>query len=77
MNAFELYDACFDSANDYAEATAAYVSEYAHEAMGIAIGHDVAEMIALKKREWDSGRLGEGTDDFWHGVEKPLSAIEI
>lgn len=54
MNAYELYDAAFDSACDNAEATKGYVSGYANGAFDLAIRDEVAELIASKKREWDT-----------------------
>ena len=75
MNAFELYEAVFDSANEYAQATTEYVSQYAENALDKHISSDVANQIiechiAFKNK-------GNGNNDYFHMVEKPLSAIEI
>ena len=75
MNAYELYDAAFDSACDGAEATAAYVKQYAAGAFDLTISDEVAELIAAAKREFDAA--GDGSNDFWHMVQKPLEDIEL
>jgi len=75
MNAYELYDAAFDNANDHVEYSASYVTEYAEGAYDICIEYDVAKQIAdcaLNFRE-----NGNGTNDLYYMVEKPLSEIEI
>ncbi|SFN76570.1 hypothetical protein SAMN05216516_1206 [Izhakiella capsodis] len=75
MNAFEIYDAAFDSANDNIEYTAHYVKQYAEGALDVFLSDEIAKEIAdcaIKFRD-----NGNGTNDLYHFVEKPLSEIEI
>lgn len=75
MNAYELFDAAFDSANDQRESTAAYVKQYADGAFDLVISDEVAEIIAAAKREFDAN--GDGSNDFYHMVRAPLEEIEL
>lgn len=50
MNAYQLFDAAFDSACDHAEPTADYVASYADGAFGLTISSKVAEIVASKQR---------------------------
>ncbi|WP_428142372.1 hypothetical protein [Delftia acidovorans] len=75
MNAYELFDAVFDSANDYAEPTASYVKQYADGALDLVISDEVAETIAAAKRTFDA--QGDGSNDFHHMVRKPLEEIKL
>ena len=74
MNAHDLFDAAFDTANDNAEATAAYVKQYA-DGLDLAISDEVAEQIAAAKIKFDTE--GNGSNDYWHMIEKTLSQIEL
>ncbi|AOV01666.1 hypothetical protein GY14_02695 [Delftia tsuruhatensis] len=75
MNAYELFDAAFDSANDHRESTAAYVKQYADGAFDLVISDEVAEAIAAAKRKFDAN--GDGSNDFYHMVRAPLEEIEL
>ncbi|WP_250439873.1 hypothetical protein [Delftia tsuruhatensis] len=75
MNAYELFDAAFDSANDHRESTATYVKQYADGAFDLVISDEVAEIIAAAKREFDAN--GDGSNDFYHMVRAPLEEIEL
>lgn len=79
MNAYELFDACFDSACDFAEPTAKYVADYAEGAFNMTISNEAAELIAAKKRQWDmTVEAGESSqNEFWHQVQKQLEDIEL
>lgn len=79
MNAYELYDAAFDSACDLQEPTSEYVAAYAGGAFNMAISNDTAELVATKRREWLAlVEAGESnSNEFWHRVQKPLEEIEI
>lgn len=79
MNAAELYEAAFDSANEYAEPTAQYVANYASGAFDMEISADQAEAVAEARREW-LALVAEGNADSnkkFHRVTKPLEAIEL
>lgn len=79
MNAHEVFAAVFDTANDFAEATAEYVQQYAENAMGVAVTPEVAAKIVAAKNAVDAANAenGEGQNNLWHHAEKPLSEIEI
>lgn len=79
MNAFDLYDAVFDSANDYAENTTAYVKQYADGAFDLYISDEVAQKIVDCRTEFltETEKNGEGQNNQWHCVEKSLSEIEL
>lgn len=79
MNAVELYEAAFDSANDYAEPTAEYVQQYADGAFDLAVPADAAEKIAVIRRGWlalvESGEAD--SNQKYHTVTAPLEEIEL
>lgn len=79
MNAYQLFDAAFDSACDYAEPTADYVASYADGAFGLAISSKVAEIVASKQRECNAlVEAGESnSNEFYYRVQKPLEEIEL
>ncbi|ATZ95312.1 hypothetical protein [Dickeya fangzhongdai] len=76
MNAYQLYDAAMENAeNNDIEISAEYFSDYAEGALNIFMSQNLAEKIyacAVNFRD-----NGVGTNDLWHMVEKPLSEIEI
>ena len=76
MTAYELYTAAIENAemNDI-EISEAYFSEYADGALDKYLEVKTANVIhecAINFRD-----NGNGTNDLWHMVEKPLSEIEI
>lgn len=79
MNAFELYDAVFDTANDYAENTNSYVKQYADVVFGITISDDTAQKIVdcRTKVLAETEKNAEGQNNQWHYAEKPLREIEL
>lgn len=80
MNAFELYDAVFDSANDGSDdVTAANVIAYADGALDLTISNEVAERVAKLRKEW-LAMVEAGTataNEHYHLVEKELSEVEL
>ena len=79
MNAHQLFEACFDSACDFAEPTAKYVADYAEGAFNMTISKESAELIAAKKRQWDMTveAVESSQNEFWYQVKKPLQDIEL
>lgn len=77
MNAFELYTSVFDSANDYAQATAEYVQDYAFGAFDINVSDATAAKIIECHAAYEASESGEGQNNFWHLVQKPLENIEL
>lgn len=79
MNAFEIYEAAFDSAIDGAEATTDYVQDYAEFALDTAITREVAQAIVDAHLSFKglNENNGEFQNAFYHKIEAPLSAIEI
>lgn len=80
MNAFDLYEAAFDTAQaEVAEPTASYVEEYAFGALGMAIATDVAEVIAEVRRNWlEMVEAGEAdSNKKYHKVQAILQDIEL
>ena len=79
MNAYQVFAAVFDTANDFAESTAEYVQQYAKNAMGVTVTPEVAAKIVDAKNAVDAANAenSEGQNNLWHYAEKPLSEIEI
>lgn len=79
MNAYELYEAAFDTAIDCKPATAGYVQEYAIGVFDLCVSNEICEQIAEKRAKWlVMTESGEATaDGFWHSVQKPLEEIEL
>lgn len=79
MNAFELNNAAFDSACDYAEETVEYIQGYADGAFNLTVSGEIAQKIldcrAACKVETEQN--GEGQNNGYHFVEVPLSDIEL
>lgn len=84
MNAFELYDAVFDSAREEYQGSTHEervedVIQYAAGALDLMISSEVAERIVAAKESFlgldEAG--GEYEDAFFHKVRKPLEAIEL
>ena len=80
MTAFDLYEAAFDSANDYAEETAEYVQQYADGAFDKHVDIAICEKIAACRRTYkglDSEGGGEDAQAYHTQVRKPLEDIEL
>ena len=79
MNAFELYEAAFDTANDQAEATAEYVNQYASGAFDLYVPQDVCEKIAAARRAYQGAdsENGEYEQAYAVHVRRPLESIEL
>ena len=79
MNAYQLYDAAFDTANDYAENTIAYVKQYAEGALDTHVSDAVAQKIVDARIDYlkATESNGEGQNNLWHIVQKPLEQIEL
>lgn len=80
MNAFNLYDAVFDSARaEFVPAASADkiedVIDYAQGALDLHISRDVAQKIVAAHDAFEASE--QGSDNFWHLVEQPLAAIEL
>lgn len=79
MTALDLYEAAFDSANDYAEETAEYVQEYAADAFNKHVDIDACEKIAACRRAYKgmNSEGGEYAQAYNTQVRKPLEDIEL
>lgn len=82
MNAFQIYEAAFDSAqSEFSQDTLEYIIQYADGALNVALSDDEAKTILDCRLAWVAAADAEGgigsTDTFWHTVEKPLREIEI
>lgn len=84
MNAYELYDAVFDSARaewipESREEQIEDVISYADGAFNLNISHAVATQIidARESLSVANGENGEWENNLWHCVEKQLSEIEL
>lgn len=79
MNAFELYDAAFDSACDYAEDTIEYIQGYADGAFNLSVSDEIAQKILDCKAAFkaETEKNGQGQNNLYHLVEAPLSEIEL
>lgn len=79
MTALDLYEAAFDSANDYAEETAEYVQQYAEGAFEKFVDIDVCEKIAACRRAYKGidSKGGEYEHAYHTQVRKALEDIEL
>lgn len=79
MTAFDLYEAAFDSANDYAEETAEYVQQYADGAFDKHVDIAICEKIAACRRAYKGldSVGGEYAQAYHTQVRKPLEDIEL
>lgn len=76
MNAYQIYAAAYDSAqSEWWEDTIEYITQYADVAMGVYLSEDTAQKILDCRLALVNS--AQGDDQFWHTVEKPLSAIEV
>ena len=86
MNAYELYNHVFDSANAYSRETVAYVKEYAENVFGITITNETATLILECRAAWkaandENGQWqnnnGKWQNNYYYHVRKPLENIEL
>ena len=79
MNAFELNDAAFDRACEYAEETIEYVQGYAEGCFGIIVPDEIAQKILDCRAACRaySEINGWGQDNTYQMVQAPLEAIEL
>ena len=77
MNAYELYDAIFDTANDGAVNTVDYIMQYAECAyqLPMHIAVETAQKIVDCRKAWEAEE-NKCSDVFYHTVRKPLEEIE-
>lgn len=79
MNAYELHEAAFDTACDTAEETVEYLQSYASGAFDLYVSEEVCQKIldcraaCLEATEQN----GEGENNSFYLIKKPLEAIEI
>ena len=79
MTAYELMESAFDTACGDAEETINYIQGYASGAFNLYVSKEICEKIlecraACAKATEDNG---EGENNGWHLVRKPLEAIEL
>ena len=84
MNAFNLYNAVFDSARSEfvppdRSGRIADVIQYADGALDLTVSADVAAKIVDARAAYEcaTDENGEGQNNMWHYVEKPLSEIAL
>ena len=79
MNAYELEQAAFDSACDYAKETIEYIQGYADGAFNLTVSDAVAQKILVCRAECKAEieKNNEGQNNRWHFVQKPLEEIEL
>ena len=75
MTAFDLHQAAFDSACDYAEETIEYITQYADGALDLFVSSEVAQKILDCRREWRES--GYGANNFYTLVREPLEEIQL
>lgn len=75
MTAFDLHQAAFDSACDYAEETIEYITQYADGALDLFVSSEVAQKILDCRREWRES--GYGANNFYNLVREPLEEIQL
>lgn len=79
MNAYQLEQAAFDIACDYAEETVEYIQGYADGAFDLYVTDDVAQKILDCREACHEANLknGEYENNGWHLIRKPLEQIEL
>ena len=75
MTAFDLHQAAFDSACDYAEETIEYITQYADGAFDLFVSSEVAQKILDCRVEWRES--GYGANNFYNLVREPLEEIQL
>ena len=79
MNAYELYNHIFDSANDGAMDDVEYIKEYAGNVFNIVVSNEVAQKMLDCKRqlEIENDNNGEWENNYYYHVRKQLENIEL
>ena len=79
MNAYELYNHVFDSANDYSGESVAYIKEYAENVFGIIVPDETAALILECKAAIDCANKNNGNwqNNYYYHVRAPLEDIEL
>ena len=79
MNACELYNHVFDSANEYKKESVKYIKEYAENVFGIIVQDDVATIILECKAALDCANDNNGNweNNYYYHVRAPLENIEL
>lgn len=79
MNAYELHEAAFDSACDYAEDSVEYIRDYADGAFGIYVSDGICERILECRKAYREAtdKNGEGQNNAYHLIQVPLQSIEL
>lgn len=73
-NLFNIYEAAFDSACDYAENTTDYIIDYADNVFDVEVTKEQAQMILDAVAKWQENPT---SNTYYHFVEQPLSEIEV
>ena len=79
MNAYELYNHIFDSANDGAMDDVEYIKEYAENVFNIILSDTVAQKILDSKKELEieNDNNGEWENNYYYHVRAKLENIEL
>lgn len=79
MNAYELYNHVFDTANDYSRETVAYIKEYAENVFGISVTNETATLIIECKAALDCANenSGEWENNYYFHVRAQLENIQL
>ena len=84
MTALEVYEAFFDSANDYSGLLAdcggdmvKAIQAYADGAFDIVLTDEAAEAIAKAGEQFGAYDGGAWAQKYWEFVEKPLGEMEV
>lgn len=78
MNAYELYNHVFDSANDYCESVA-YIKEYAENVFNIIVPDYIATIILECKAALDCANKNNGNweSNYYYHVRALLENIQL
>lgn len=79
MNAYELYEAAFDTACDFTEETVDYLRSYAGGAFDLYVPEEVCQKILDCRAACREAteQNGEGANNSFYLIKRPLEAIEI
>lgn len=79
MNAYELHEAAFDSANDETPETVKYVQQYADGAFDLAVSEEVAQTILNCRAAYRAAVEQDGQGGFQHDdkIRRVLEEIEL
>ena len=79
MNAYQLYNHIFDSANGYSCESVAYVKEYAENVFGITVTDATATLILKCKAALDCANENDGKweNNYYYHVRAQLENIKL